>query len=187
MKKDFGPQKNLQCWVNQVWGPFYNNQILTGDDKVAVLQLLHGMWWFFSVGLSLVEILMDYIRENCNNVREFQLEWSVATLEMLSMWGKIMIPMYMLWLHSLYGQYGPRCPPSPERPLDLITHSLTLRCNVFNCKIPTSWKWCGSDEMDSHSAILWRSGFLCFHFPTRGIEGNFCVLGWNRTDKTLIV
>ena len=44
---------------------------------------------------------------------------------MLSMWGKIMIPMYRLWLHSLYGLYGPRCPLSPERPLNSITHSLT--------------------------------------------------------------
>ena len=42
----------------------------------------------------------------------------------LSMWGKIMIPMYRLWLHSLYGLYGPLCPLSPERPLNVITHSL---------------------------------------------------------------
>ena len=29
-----------------------------------------------------------------------------------------------LWLHSLYGLYGPHCPLSPERLLNLITHSL---------------------------------------------------------------
>ena len=40
------------------------------------------------------------------------------------MWGKMMIPMYRLWLHGLYGLYGPRCPLSPERLLNLITHSL---------------------------------------------------------------
>ena len=40
------------------------------------------------------------------------------------MWGKIMIPMYRLWL---YGLYGPQCPMSPERLLNLITHSLD--CN----------------------------------------------------------
>ena len=34
-----------------------------------------------------------------------------------------MIPMYRLRLHGLYGLYGPRCPLSPERLLDLITHS----------------------------------------------------------------
>ena len=41
---------------------------------------------------------------------------------MLSVWGKIMIPMYRLWLHHLYGLYGPRCLLSPEMPLNLITH-----------------------------------------------------------------
>ena len=35
--------------------------------------------------------------------------------------------MYRLWLHGLYWLYGSRCPMSPERPLNLITHSLTLR------------------------------------------------------------
>ena len=30
------------------------------------------------------------------------------------MWGKI-IPMCRLWLHSLYGLYGPQCPLSPEK------------------------------------------------------------------------
>ena len=45
----------------------------------------------------------------------------------LSMWGKIMIPMYRLWLHSLYGLYGPCCQLSTERPLNLITHSLTYQ------------------------------------------------------------
>ena len=38
-------------------------------------------------------------------------------------YGKIMIPMYRLRLHGLCGLYGPRCPLSPERPLNLITHS----------------------------------------------------------------
>ena len=41
----------------------------------------------------------------------------------LSMW-KIMIPIYRLWLHGLYELYGPHCPLSPERPLNLITHTL---------------------------------------------------------------
>ena len=42
----------------------------------------------------------------------------------LSVWGKIMIPMYRLCLHGLYGLYGPRCPLSPERPLNWFTKSL---------------------------------------------------------------
>ena len=63
------------------------------------------------------------------------------THTVLSMWGKIMIPinlqariilsgewipMYRLWLHGLYGLYRHRCLLSPERPLNLITHSLLL-------------------------------------------------------------
>ena len=36
------------------------------------------------------------------------------------MWGKIIIPMYRLWLHGLYGLYGPRCPLSPKRLINLI-------------------------------------------------------------------
>ena len=47
------------------------------------------------------------------------------------MWGKIMILMYRLRLHGIYGLYGPRCPLSPERPLNLITHSLTFYQSEF--------------------------------------------------------
>ena len=49
----------------------------------------------------------------------------VACRFVLYLWREIMIPMYRLWLHSLYGLYGPRCPLSPKRLLNLITHSLT--------------------------------------------------------------
>ena len=38
-----------------------------------------------------------------------------------------MITVYRLWLHGLYRLYGPCCPLSPERPLNLITHSLPWR------------------------------------------------------------
>ena len=40
------------------------------------------------------------------------------------MWGKIIIPMYRLWLNGLYGLYGPRCPLSSKRPINLISLSL---------------------------------------------------------------
>ena len=43
---------------------------------------------------------------------------------MLTMWEKIMIPMYRLWLQGVYGLCGPCCPLSPERPFNLITHSV---------------------------------------------------------------
>ena len=49
----------------------------------------------------------------------------------LSMWGKIMIPMYRLWLHDLYGLYGPRCLLSQKRPLTLISHSLSILQTIF--------------------------------------------------------
>ena len=39
----------------------------------------------------------------------------------LSMW-RIMIPMYMLWLHGLCGLHGPQCLLSRKRLLNLITH-----------------------------------------------------------------
>ena len=39
------------------------------------------------------------------------------------MWGKIIIPMYRLWLNGLY---GPRCPLSSKRPINLIYLSLKL-------------------------------------------------------------
>ena len=35
------------------------------------------------------------------------------------MWGKIIIPMYRLWLHCLY---GPWCPLSPKRPINSLSH-----------------------------------------------------------------
>ena len=46
----------------------------------------------------------------------------------LSMWGKITIPMYRLWLNGLYGLYGPRCPLFSKRPINLISLSLSQSC-----------------------------------------------------------
>ena len=42
------------------------------------------------------------------------------------MWGKIIIPMYRLWLNGLYGLYGPRCPLFSKRPINLISLSLYM-------------------------------------------------------------
>ena len=41
------------------------------------------------------------------------------------MWGKIIIPMYRLWLNGLYGLYGPWCPLFSKRPINLISLSLS--------------------------------------------------------------
>ena len=46
--------------------------------------------------------------------------------------GLYCIPMYRLWLHSLYGLYGPRCPLSPKRPINLISLSFPSMRKDFN-------------------------------------------------------
>ena len=47
------------------------------------------------------------------------------------MWGKIIIPMYRLWLNGLYGLYGPRCPLSSKRPINLISLSYLYNGNPY--------------------------------------------------------
>ena len=82
----------------------------------------------------------------------------------LSTWGKIMIPLYRLWLHGLYGLHRHRCPLSPKRPLNLITHSLFITsifltiagdtnpnfayfvCLLYLCK----WRWIYFSFVSSH-------------------------------------
>ena len=55
----------------------------------------------------------------------------------------MMIPIYRLWLHGLYGLYRPCCPLSPERPLNLITHSVVAGTSgalvrlLFTIKTPS--------------------------------------------------
>ena len=44
-----------------------------------------------------------------------------------------MIPMCRLRLHSLYRIYGPCCPLSPEKSLNLITHSLFSSLGPSDC------------------------------------------------------
>ena len=81
------------------------------------------------------------------------------------MWGKIMIPMYRLWLHGLYELYGPRCPLSPERPL---TH--WGRVTHICVGIVTS---SGSDNGLSlwrRQAIIWTNAGILLIEP---LETNF--------------
>ena len=87
------------------------------------------------------------------------------------MWGKIMIPMYRLWLHGSYGLYGPRCPLSPERPLNLITHSLTYMSSYKSmpiCRIGLQWVYVTtviwqvtSLLANDNTAFIWK---LCCHW-----------------------
>ena len=58
----------------------------------------------------MVEVLMDYVRENCDNVREF-LEWSVATL--------------LLHLRRAHlGDAPPPPPPPPPPPFSVFIYYL---------------------------------------------------------------
>ena len=64
------------------------------------------------------------------------------------MWGKIIIPMYRLWLNGLYGLYGPRCPLSSKRPINLISLSLFPR----DLGLTYDQKWPNSRLLGSWSA-----------------------------------
>ena len=74
------------------------------------------------------------------------------------MWGKIIIPMYRLWLNGLYGLYGPRCPLFLKRPINLISLSL----NMFKTNIT---RWCNSKQCASLD-VFWKSRFAasCLSF-----------------------
>ena len=71
------------------------------------------------------------------------------------MWGKIIIPMYRLWLHGLYGLYGPRCPLSAKRPINLISLSLSL---VFTGQL---WDICWEDLEEIW--LVWRHCIVSFN------------------------
>ena len=60
------------------------------------------------------------------------------------MWGKIMTLVYRLWLHGLYGLYGPCCLVSPERLLNLITR-------------PLSWLTKGTIKLSITGHLFWES------------------------------
>ena len=82
---------------------------------------------------------------------------SCHSVKLISVWRKIMIPIYRLWLNGLYGLYGPRCPLSPERPLKLITHSLinryviqgtdTVYLLLLGCCLFSWSDWCRTDQI----------------------------------------
>ena len=71
----------------------------------------------------------------------WSLLWSVDCV--LSIWGKIRIPMCRLWLHCLYGLHGPQCPLSQKRLLNLLTHSLI--------------QWDFLLHLQDYNSILWMT------------------------------
>ena len=92
---------------------------ITHDQGVTWSYQMKRWWWFMADPRCGIQAKMMASWHK----HDFCIEMNGPWCE--SMWGKIMIPMYRLWLHGLYGLYGPRNPLSPERPLNLITQSLT--------------------------------------------------------------
>ena len=81
----------------------------------------------------------------------------------LSMWGKMIILMYRLCWHGLYGLYGPRCPLFPERPFNFNTRLLSHTCSsadprdsamTTNCQMQWPVK-------------TWLDWMLCLHFQAK--------------------
>ena len=85
----------------------------------------------------------------------------------LSMWGKIMIPMYRLWLHNLY---VPCSLLSPERPLNLITHSLLWPL----------FATAGDRPMDSQIDLKWRTQKCVFfwRWVRDAVDHSFTLSVW---------
>ena len=114
-----------------------NKRVVADIDFWQFLEPWHGRWYEYEIFIAsctdniydlenerwLLGDMIDHVGIYGSRVAEGLSAFNVDCG--LSMWGKIMIPMYRLWLHCLYGLYGPHCPLSPERPLNLITHSLT--------------------------------------------------------------
>ena len=81
------------------------------------------------------------------------------------MWRKTIIPTYRLWLHGLY---GPWCPLSPKRPINII--SLSLR-HHGGCGWPGS-RWTSVHQQPSD----WFNHCIVM-FPCREINGSLHLQG----------
>ena len=100
------------------------------------------------------------------------------------MWGKIIIPVYRLWLNGLYGLYGPRCPLSSKRPINLIFLSLTpysikiQRDFLINSKI----KKLAIDASRQFSLMVKMRNFVIFSYylacisqENKNIKKSLCI------------
>ena len=87
------------------------------------------------------------------------------------MWGKIIIPMYRLWLNSLYGLYGPRCPLSSKRPINLISLSLWTKPDLSSMTslenyLKEVWLFCDGWE------YMCQWNIKCYFFLSSGETWN---------------
>ena len=118
---------------------------ITHDQGVTWSYQMKRWWWFMADRRCGIQAkMMASWHKN-----DFCIEMNGPWVE--SMWGKIVIPIYRLWLHGLYGLYGPRNPLSPERPLNLITQSLTR-------------PWCEGNPLVASPRKGVSNAELCFCF-----------------------
>ena len=120
------------------------------------------------------------------------------------MWGKIIIPMYRLWLNGLYGLYGPRCPLFSKRLINLISLSpyyfhvfSTFSPHFFNSAF-SPHLLCGDPQKiaekmrnSAKDAEIWGTGWL----PLDVLGTALPTFSWNlrvkkavkQTSSTLLI
>ena len=154
-----------EVWPTSVSHPFSLNSLLClagGKNTRKLLSLSLDL--FFKIFLFQVTFFYSF---------------PLLQLYLFSLlWGKIMIPMYRLWLHGLYGLYGPPCPLSPERLINLITYSLThfspyfLLVGLLLQYLSLFWSrlsirecvnWCRV-AISNENSTLWMPSLLCCTF-----------------------
>ena len=91
------------------------------------------------------------------------------------MWGKIIIPMYRLWLNGLYGLYGPRCPLFSKRPINLISLPLSFR-----------WRNALVHHLNMPSLVQIMPCCLFWSMPNNGDLLSIGLSGTNFTEITII-
>ena len=82
------------------------------------------------------------------------------------MWEKIMIPMYRLWLHGLYGLHGPWCPLSQKGCFNSLVpgrsecdpknvfFNLVLLIGIFRSSYDNALRWMPQDLTDDKSTLV---------------------------------
>ena len=78
------------------------------------------------------------------------------------MWGKIIIPMYRLWLNGLYGLYGPRCPLFSKRPINLISLSLSEIIYTSHGRMNPLWNQLNKYHHHQIFSWMWQKPMDCF-------------------------
>ena len=130
--------------------PWQPHQVHIGVKCQHDITAVTDDWFNFTGNLPLLNCLSGFITKGSLN--KFPLcqekRKKVNNKESVSIILQQIPCLLVSLLHSLYGLYGPSCPLSPERPLNLITHTLvSLRfynniCLKFG--IFSYFCWCDS-------------------------------------------